>query len=251
MLQKSDAFLLKKQDIRETSLFATFYTKGFGRIYGIMKGVRGQKGQYNANPQIFSLNEIVFYERKTKDVFTVSQCELKEFFGSLRESLERTSYATYFIELINLLTPLREKNERMFELLENGLGLLGSPASAKRVARIFEIKLLGMLGLMPELKCCVVCDRGLNKAARFSLRNGGVICEACSSKERDGLPVLSGTINFMEHINRSDWPMILRIKVSQDVGHQVETLLRNFINYHLHIRPKTLEFMRKTHIIAE
>lgn len=248
MIQQTEAILLKRQDLRETSLFLTFYTKGFGKIYGVMKGARGSKGQYSASPQLFSLNEIVFYERRARDVFTVSQCELKEFFAELRESLEKTSYASYFIELVNMLSQAGEKNEKMFELLEGSLRLLCGSSSAKRVARIFEIKLLAILGLAPHLKDCICCGAPAIKKAMFSLKNGGVICEACASKEKDGFPISTGTINFMEHINRSEWPMVMRIKVSRDVGHQLEGLLKAFLNYHLHLRPKTLEFMRKVFV---
>lgn len=249
MIHKTEAVLLKKQDLRETSLFLTFYTKASGKIYGVMKGVRGQKGQYGASPQIFSLNEIVFYERKDKDVFMVSQCELKDFFGAIRESLEKTSYASYFIELISSLTPVCEKNEKMFELLVNSLRLLCGPASARRVARIFEIKLLALLGLMPRLEACVVCGGPVSDSkTRFSFKNGGLLCGRCSLKERDGVPISTGTINFIGHINRSDWGRVPRIKVSLDVGQQVEGLLCRFFEYHLNLRPKSLDFMKKTGI---
>jgi DNA repair protein RecO (recombination protein O) len=246
MIQKTEAILLKKQDLRETSLFLTFYTMDFGKIYGVMKGVRGQRGQYSTSPQIFSLNEIVFYERKDREVFTVSQCELKDFFNQIRESLERTSYASYFIELTASLTPICERNERMFDLLKNSLRLLCTSASTKRIARIFEIKLLALIGLMPQLTGCVVCGNiRLDKNVRFSFENGGVMCEACASKKKEGVPISTGTINFIEHINRSDWDMVSRIKVSLDVGQQVEGLLKRFFEYQLHLRPKSLEFMRK------
>jgi len=245
MIQKTEAIVLKKQDLRETSLFLTFYTRGFGKIYGVMKGVRGQKGQYNVSPQIFSDNEIVFYERKTKDIFTVSQCELKNFFGEIRESLEKTSYAAYCIELINSVTPLCENNEQMFELLEGALRFLCGPSSAKRVARIFEIKLLGLLGLMPQVRHCVLCEAPLTAHPRFSMRNSGTVCERCFAKEKDGFPVLPGTLHFIDHINRSDWSMVSRIKVARDVGRQVEELLKDYYAYHLHVRPKSAEFMRK------
>jgi DNA repair protein RecO (recombination protein O) len=252
MIKKSDAILLKKQELRETSLFLTFYTRESGKIYGVMKGVRGQRGHYGVSPQLFSSNEIVYYERKDKDVFVISHCELKEFFGRIREGLERTSYAVYFIELINLLTPACEKNEKMFELLENCLGLLEGPSSARRTARIFEIKLLTLLGMMPMLDKCVSCGTArLEKHPRFSFKNGGVLCEPCAMKEKGGYPVSTGTLNFIDHINRSQWGLVERIKVSADVGQQVEEILRRFFNYHLHLNAKSLEFMKKAHIIAD
>jgi len=246
MIQKTEAIVLKKQDLRETSLFLNCYTKGFGKIYGVIKGIRGQKGQYGTSPQLFSLNDIVFYERKDKDIFTVSHCELKEFFGEIRESLEKTSYALYFVELANTLTPLCEKNEKMFELLENALRMLCAPISAKRTARIFEIKLLTIMGLMPRLESCAVCgETDIEKAAKFSFKDGGVLCGKCASKQGGGVPISVGTINFMGHINRSNWDMVSRIKVSIDVGQQVEDLLRRFMEYQLHLRPKSLDFIRK------
>lgn len=251
MIKKSDAILLKKQELRETSLFTTFYTRESGRIYGVMKGVRGQRGHYGISPQPFSLNEIVFYERKDKDVFIVSQCELKEFFARIREGLEQTSYAMYFIELVNAVTPVGEKNEKMFELLENCLRLLDGPASARRTARVFEIRLLNLLGLMPSLNKCAVCGSDkIDKQPRFSFKEGGVLCGACAAKDRNGYPVSTGTLNFIDHINRSEWDRIPRIKVSADVGRQVEETLRRFFNYHLHINPKSLEFMKKTQVIT-
>ncbi|MCM8781807.1 MAG: DNA repair protein RecO [Candidatus Omnitrophica bacterium] len=245
MIQKTEAILLRKQDLRETSLFLSFYTKSSGKIYGVMKGIRGQKGQYSTAPQLFSLNEIVFYERKNKDVFTISQCELRKFFAEIRESLEKTSHAMYFVELVNFIAPIGEKNERLYDLLEKSLGFLCGQASAKRIARIFEIKLLDILGLMPHLQNCIVCGSFADNKIRFSLKNGGVICGECAIKEKEGVPISSGTINFIEHINRSSWDMVLRIKVSQDVGHQLENLLRSFIAFHLQLKPKTLEFMKK------
>lgn len=252
MIKTSDAILLKKQELRETSLFMTFYTKESGKIYGVMKGVRGQRGQYGISPQLFSLNEIVFYERKDKDVFIVSQCELKEFFASIREGLEQTSYAMYFIELVNSLTPTGEKNEKMFELLENCLRLLDGTASARRTARIFEIKLLALIGLMPSLSRCVLCGSAkMASQPRFSFKDGGVLCEACAAKEKTSFPISTGTLNFIDHINRSEWGLIPRIKVSMDVGRQVEETLRRFLNYHLHINPRSLEFMKKVHVIAD
>ncbi|MDD5450093.1 MAG: DNA repair protein RecO [Candidatus Omnitrophica bacterium] len=252
MIHKTEAILLKKQDLRETSLFLTFYTMESGKIYGVMKGVRGQRGQYGWSPQIFSLNEIVFYERKDKDVFIVSQCELKDFFGAIRESLERTSYAAYFTDLVNTLTPACEKNEEMFKLLLNGLRLLSGQASPRRSARVFEIKLLALLGLSPRLEACVVCGAVKpEKTPRFSFKNGGILCERCAVKEKEGVPISTGTINFIEHINRSDWERVPRIKVSLDVGQQVEGLLRRFFEYHLHLRLKSLDFMKKTQVIMD
>ena len=68
-IQKSEAIVLRSQDLRETSLIITFYTKDFGKIKGIVRGVRGPHAQYGGGSlEIFAHDEIVFYERKKADI---------------------------------------------------------------------------------------------------------------------------------------------------------------------------------------
>jgi DNA repair protein RecO (recombination protein O) len=248
-IQKSEAIVLRRQDLRETSLILTFYTKDFGKIKGIVRGVRGARSQSAASGgclELFAHNEIVFYDRKNADIFTVSQCDLIDFFNPVRSSLERLSYASYMIELLDSVTSTQDNDAsaKVFDLLLSSLKLLAGPASAKRVARIFEIKILSRLGLMPALDSCVLCGAGASKAFNFSLREGGLICGKCLSRDPNALKILPGTAKFMEHIRGLDFDKVERIKVAQEVGRELEEILRKFLDYHIERRLKTLEFIR-------
>ena len=81
-IQKTDALLLRKKDLRETSLILSFFTRDFGKINGVLKGVRGSRARGNANPLYFSLDQIVFYEKKKSDLFIISQCDTQEILPS-------------------------------------------------------------------------------------------------------------------------------------------------------------------------
>ena len=245
-IQKTRGFILRRDDLRETSLLLTVYTRDFGKLKLISKGVRNPGEKFISAYELFALDEIVFYEKKKKNFFLLSQCELINFFPEIRKELERISYASYFAELLDRVTPFCDKNQALFELLLNSLQLLSSKASPKRVARIFEIKLLSGLGFMPRLKSCAECDKELKEgSARFSLSRGGALCEACFGNERTAKPLLAGTINFVSHIDRMPFERIKQIKVSKRVGTEVERLLGSFINYHLDIRLKSREFISK------
>ena len=76
-IQKTEGILLRKADLRETSLILTFYTKDFGKIKGIVRGVRGPRSGScgGASMEIFALDGLVFYERRRSDIFTIS-CNL-------------------------------------------------------------------------------------------------------------------------------------------------------------------------------
>ena len=245
-IQKTLGFVLRREDVRETSVLLTVYTRDFGKLRLISKGVRSPDQRFISAYELFALDDIVFYEKKKKGALFLSQCELVEFFPKVRESLERLSYATYFVEFLNFVTEPQDKNALLFELLENCIRLLSSSASPKRVARIFEIKLLSQLGFMPRLKSCANCDKSLEKAkVRFSFSSGGVLCENCFAKDRKARPILQGTVNFLTHIEDLPFDRIKNIKVARPVGREVESLLKSFITYHLDIRLKTRSFIEK------
>lgn len=245
-IQKSQAILLRRQNLRETSLILTFYTKDFGKIKGIVRGVRGPHAQYGGSClEIFAHDEMVFYERKRSEYYTVSQCDLLEFFFPIRESLERLAYATYMIELLDSVTNLADKNVEVFELLLNSLKLLSGESSPKRVTRIFEIKLLHQLGLMPELGHCANCANAIQAKGSFSLRAGGLLCEACIASDKEALSIMPGTVRFIEHIRSSSFEKVARVKVSAAVGKELEYILRKFLDYHIERHLKTLEFIKE------
>lgn len=245
-IQKSEAIVIRRQDLRETSLILTFYTNDFGKIKGIVRGVRGPHAQYGGGSlEIFARDEIVFYERKKSDVFTISQCDLIEFFNPIRQSLERLAYANYIIELLDSVTSLGDKNKEVFELLLNSLRLLSGESSARRVARIFEIKLLGFIGLMPTLSTCAYCGGKVDMSARFSIAHGGLICKSCVDKDRNAVPILAGTVKFIEHIRCLPFEKVERIKVASAVGKELESILRKFLDYHIERRLKSVEFLKE------
>ena len=244
-IQKTEGILLRRQDLRETSLILTFYTRDFGKIKGIVRGVRGPRSACGgANMEIFALDEVVFYERRRGDIFTISQCDLIDFFAPVRGSLDKLAYASYFVELIDSVTALGDKNPEAFDLLLNSLKLLTGDCSTKRVARIFEIKLLHLLGLMPSFDECAGCGGPVDSAAKFSLRHGGLICRKCFQSDRDARPILQGTVNFIEHIRPLPFERVARVKVASEVGHELERVLRKFLDFHIERRLKSVQFLK-------
>jgi len=246
-IQKTDAIVLRRQDVRETSLALTFYTRDFGKIKGLLRGVRGSRAESwgLGALEILSCDDIVFYEPKKGDVSTVSQCDLKEFFGRIRGSLDRLAYASYIAELLDSVTNLYDPNNEVFELLHNSLRLMNGESSPKRVARIFEIKLLHLLGLMPTLESCATCGSRIAESAKFSVRHGGLVCKNCLGSDPNARPMMAGTARFIGHIMKYPFEKLERVKVAEAVGKELEIALRSFLDYHIERRLKTLEFIRE------
>ncbi len=247
-INRTEAILLRSRELRETSLTVAFYTRDFGKINGVIKGVRGSRSHFGGGAlEPFAHDDIVFYEKKTSDIFLISQCDLVDFFPAVRSDLGRLAYAAYIIELLDSITPLGDRNPDVFELTLRTLRFLSGKASPRRVARIFEIRLLSLLGLMPSMASCVNCGARQLKDAGFSLRSGGLVCRDCARKEPRTGAILAGTVEFIKHIVTSDFETVSRIKVSEKVGKELEAILRRFLDYHIERRLNTVQFIKSLH----
>jgi DNA repair protein RecO (recombination protein O) len=71
------------------------------------------------------------------------------------------------------------------------------------------------------------------------------LCDKCRDNDHEALKVSNGTINFIERVRRMPFELIDRIKVSQDVGRELEVFLRRFVDYHVGRSLKTVEFLKK------
>jgi len=243
---KTLAFILKTQDYRDTSLLCHFYTRDFGKVHGIIKGIRETRARFGSTLEPFSLNEILFYRRRRgSDLHQVTQVELLDLFSGIREDLEKLSYVSYFIELLDEMVELEEPAPEIFDLLKNTLTLMQAGASARRCARIFEVKLFEILGLLPEIKLCVVCGTPEPEPAYFSAKHGGIQCKKCSAGTGPLVPVSRGTLSFLSRVIRSDVSELQQVKVSQEVGEDLEKMMRRFVDFQLARPLKTVVFLEK------
>ncbi len=248
---KTQAFILKTQDYRDTSLLAHFYTRDYGKIHGIVKGIRDARARFGSTLEPFSLNEIVFYRRKKgADLHPVTQVEVLNPFPELREDLERLAYASYFTDLLDELVEAEEPNPAIFHLMLDALSFLSSGASCKRTARIFEVKLFELLGLMPEIRSCVICRQRPADTTYFSVPMGGIVCRSCREmKEASGVLVSRGALHFLGHVQRAEFKDLHHVKVAQEVGAELEKILRRFVDFHLPNKLKSVVFMEKMELV--
>ncbi len=243
--QSAEGIILRKYYLRETSYVLVVFTKEFGKIRGVMKGVRDPYPQFGGNFEIFTRCQLLFYRKKKKLMDLITQCEALDFFLPVRKDIERLTYANYFIELVNIVTRDYDVNKGLYHVLLESLRMLSSGASAKRVSRIFELKLLETLGLAPRLDECVRCGAAVEGKGCFSVKSGGMLCAGCGKKDDACLRLSPGTVKFMHKIQLSDMAKTARIKVSKEVGRETEEALKRFLQYYINRPVRSLKFLEE------
>lgn len=242
---KTTAFVLRTQDYRDTSLLCTFFTRDFGKIKAVLKGGRDGKSRYGSTAEPFSLNEILFYERRRGDLHLVTGIELLERFEPLRKDLEILGSATYLVELIDQMTDTGGPSNALFDLLRDALSFMCRRHNPKRCCRIFEMKMMQFLGMVPELDVCVRCRESQSGEVLFSISSGGVVCEACRRGEGPLVLLPAAAVSFLDRARRRSFEEVDQAEITPDVDERMQRLLRQFVDYHLGYRPRSLTFLEK------
>ena len=195
---KTLAYVIRTQDYRDTSLLATFYTLGHGKVKAILKGGRDARFRMGSTLEPFSLNEILIYRRRRGgDLHMVTGADLVDRFEPVRRDLEKLGTASYFMELLDQMAE-SEAHPEVFYLVSDALNFLADGHSPRRTARIFEVKLLTALGFMPELGQCVRCGAKDFEEIYFAVGSGGIVCGHCRAAESPLVMIPKGVISFLE-----------------------------------------------------
>lgn len=242
---RTQAFVLKTQDYRDTSLLGAFFTRDFGKVRAVIKGGRDGRARYGSTLEPFSLNEIVLYHRRRGDLDLVTAAELLRDFAPLRRDLGRLGRAAYFIELVDQMTETGLSNPQVFDLLAEALDFLGRTGDPKRVARIFEIRLMQELGFMPYLAGCVRCGAAAGDTGYFSISSGGIICPRCLSGEGPLVPMTERAARFLNETRTKPFAELGRSEIPADTAEKIERTMRQFVDYHLEYKPRSLVFLEK------
>ncbi|OGX31082.1 MAG: DNA repair protein RecO [Omnitrophica WOR_2 bacterium RIFCSPLOWO2_12_FULL_46_30] len=240
---KAEAIVLKTYDFRETSLIAHLFTREYGRLDGILKGIRSDSRKFASNLEPFSLNDIIFYQARNSGLHLISQCDLKDDFSVIRNNLKSIAHASYIMDLIGRLMQPDDKNIDGYELTLSALKQMSSGYDAQKVLYIFLIKFLKSIGFRPRLDGCIACDRDISAAAFFNVRRGGLVCARCGAGDSYSTDVLGGTIASILHIEEGNWEDALRLGLSAKVRDELKNILHNFMEFHLQLRPKSGELL--------
>jgi len=242
MVQKAKGILLKRRDFRETSLLVTFFTKEFGKIKGIIKGVRKDPKKIASNLSLFSYNDIQFYRKRNSELDLISQSDLIIDHGFIRKDIKKVSLASYILEFTDTVMPLHDENKEVFDLL---LGCFKSleDVDPEKILYSFQLKMLSLSGFKPHLDACIVCKKELHNAANFSVFLGGLICPTCKGKDRNSNSVLKGTINSLIFLEKSPWQKSLNLSLSKQIKSELKSILHNFLTFHLDKNLKSYRFL--------
>lgn len=228
-IHTADAIVLRQYPYRETSVLVTCLTDRFGKIKGLIKGLRGvQPSRYRSAMEPLTLNRIVFYDTRASALHLISQCDLLEPFGALTGDLASMQTAASCAELADVVVESDEPQGAIFDLLTRTLRRLACGDTRLAAVRIhFVLRLLRLAGFHPQLDECTGCTQSLQgQRACWSARQGGLLCERCLHQDPQAEPMAPQLLDTLSACAQAPEPLALEAEEAQAIRQRLDTFLR-------------------------
>jgi DNA repair protein RecO (recombination protein O) len=233
MIDRDTGFVIRRYNFRETSLIATLYTRSHGKIKGVFKAFHTPKKEFTTSLDIFTLNEFVFYPKKS-ELWLVSFADMVKDYPYLRKSYSKNIVASLFISIIDRIMPMWDVNVDVFNLLSDSLELLKSEDELK-VMVIFLVELLTISGFEPQFSNCLRCHGPMRERVLFSVSRGGLLCAKCAQGILDAQTLNADVVLSIRYIQDVDFLKGMRLRLSNACERGIFYILREFVLYHLEI----------------
>lgn len=146
---KTEGIILKRVNCGEADRILTIYTKHYGKIRAVAKGVRKLTSRKAGSLELF--NHSILFLNKGKNLDILTEGQTIDSFREWKENLIKVGIAYYFCELVDKLTPEEQESRQVFKLLKDYLKKIGNALNLGVLVRSFEEQLLKELGFgVPE-----------------------------------------------------------------------------------------------------
>lgn len=211
-------------------------TRERGKIAAFARGARRPNNALLAAASPFSFGQFELYEGKS--AYTVSKVNITCYFRELAQDLEAVSYGFYFLEMAAYYTQENMDGTDYLNLLYLTLKALLKPALDNRlVRRIYELRVLVLMGEYPNFFSCMKCGRKQEAKGRhfFSVKRHGLLCPECLAGGH-AVPLDASALYALQYIVASPLNKLYTFTVSAPVFAVLDEVIPGYIRqYHGHV----------------
>lgn len=230
---RTRAFILKKEKSREADQFLWVYSKDWGRLRILGRGLNKMDSKLRSGTGLFSLAEIEFIQGKSQKVLTDAIC--LESFPRRKESLGALRLLFRIEKLFLVLVTGQEADARLWRLLETTWAALGQKEMPPVQGSLFYLhffwRLVSLLGYKPELHRCVVCRRPLFPPIFFLPEQGGLAGKDCAAKTGAlARKVSVDAVKVWRFLLGQPWRVLARINLTPGLLVELKTIQLDQVN---------------------
>ncbi|MDY0092287.1 MAG: DNA repair protein RecO [Candidatus Vecturithrix sp.] len=264
--KKTEAVVIKAINVREADKILTFFSREYGKIQGIARGVRKIRTKYSGKLELFNRVEVIFFQKieplqsggfpEKPSLLGITQVDSVETFPQFQSDFHRMIGASYIAELLNrLFEDYDDSHKAVYTLVCQTFRALATLDRIQNILPAFELKLLAHLGYAPVFTECTVCQRprtqtisessSAEQLLGFNFATGGVLCPRCKAIKKGTFAVSSSALNVMQQLMETAIVYIEHVPLTPELHQEVKPLLSGYLQYHLGVSLKTDAFVQK------
>lgn len=228
---RTQGVILSKKDRGEADQIFTIFTKDFGKIEVLGKGIRKIVSKLRSSICDFYLSEIEFVQGKNYKILT--DALLIEKFGEIRKVLLKLKIILKISRVLDVLVEKEEPDERIWELLIEILKRLkNSPILVLKLYLIYHYffwNLISILGYKPQLYFCLFCQKKLKPERLYFSLQGGITCNLCSKNDKLKIPISAEEVKILRKILEKDWRILEKLKFKKRYLQSLEKIAKFYL----------------------
>lgn len=190
-IHKTNSIVLSTTPFRESSLICTLFSEDYGRFQGIAKGIRSASKHITPLERGMLIEHVV-YVKKTRDIQTLADIQIGNFFPEIRGDIEKTAVRDTAFELLLSSLKAGDRNPELFSLVQDFLTALSQLSSRKHQLLLllweFHFRFASVMGFECNFSTCVRCNCTILPAHSLTYlihEQGGVTCTHCGELHVD------------------------------------------------------------------
>jgi DNA repair protein RecO (recombination protein O) len=181
-VRESEALILRSFPLGEADRLVSFLSRSEGRMRGVASGARRTKSRFGSTLELFSYVRIWYYERETRELVRINQCELIESFLEVQRDYDVSLALALMSEVTEAVLGEHEVAEPNFRLLLLIARAIKAGAKLPLALAYFAFWTVRLGGWMPALDRCSRCGAALTD--RASIAKSGLFCPSCTLGQR-------------------------------------------------------------------
>ncbi len=243
MIEKIEGIVIRSVDYGESNKIITIFSRNKGKFGAVARGAKKPKSRLASVSQPFTYGHFVCIMGNS-GLATIQQGEIIDTFRGIKEDLFLTSYVSYIAELLEKGTEDRVNNPYLFELFYQTIKAIEEGHDPEILKNIFEMKMLPVLGFLPNLDYCAICGNSKGHFV-FSIKEGGILCEKCSHQDPYSLKVQQVTLKLLRLFYHFDLSRLGSINVKDKTKNELELCINAYYDVYSGLYLKTKRFLQQ------
>ena len=209
--------------------FSQYLHRICGKISAFYKGAKKTKSSMLNSSEYLSFSDLILY-KSPNDNYSINSAEVIELFYNLRTDVEKLNYAVTISKMVYDVTEENIPASDILQLFLNSLYVISeTDKNLDLIFCIFQIRLLAILGFLPQVAKCVNCDEPMVEEMEefyFSVKDDGVKCSACAKMDKSIVHLSKTSFSALIYVLSCDSKKLFSFEIPDEAIQELKVLTK-------------------------